>query len=110
MMLISPGYSMLFAPDTLKSLPLPLFIVGLDRDPLHTPERQALVLRSLLAPPTPEYALLTGADGPALQALCPPDMERDLPDLCRTVSPDEREALHHRLETLILDFFRHTPA
>lgn len=110
MMLISPGYSMLFAPDTLKSLPLPLFIVGLERDPLHTPERQALVLRSLLAPPTPEYALLTGADGPALQALCPPDMERDLPDLCRTVSPDEREALHHRLETLILDFFRHTPA
>lgn len=106
MMLVSPGYSMLFAPDTLKSLSLPLFIVGLDRDPLHTPDRQALVLCSLLAPPTPEYTLLTGADGPALQALCPPDMEHDLPDLCRTVSPDEREALHRRLETLILNFFQ----
>lgn len=106
MMLVSPGYSMLFDPASLKSITLALFIVGLDRDPLNTPDRQALALRSLLAPPTPDYTLLTGADGPSLQALCPPDMARDLPDLCNTVSAEERETIHHRLETLILDFFR----
>lgn len=106
MMLISPGYSMLFAPDSLKSLNLPLAIVGLDRDPVHTPHHQALVLRDLLTPPGPDYTLLTGADGPALQALCPPDMAQELPDLCRTVSPREREALHRRLENMILGFFQ----
>ncbi|MCH5276443.1 MAG: hypothetical protein J1E80_01275 [Desulfovibrionaceae bacterium] len=106
MMLISPGYSMLFDPNSLKSLNLPLSLVGLDRDPLHRPERQALVLRELLASSTAEYTLLTGADGPALQALCPPDMAQDLPDLCRTVSPGEREALHRRLEGLIVSFFQ----
>lgn len=105
MMLISPGYSMLFDTDRLKSLSLPLAIVGLERDPVHTPDHQALALRGLLSPPEPEYTLLTGADGPALQALCPPDMARELPDLCRTVSPREREALHRRLENIILGFF-----
>lgn len=108
MALVSPGFSMLFDPHSLKGLKPSLLLIGAEGDDLNRPDKQALALRSLIAPPTPEYLFLPGADGPSFQALCPPDMAQELPDLCRSVTPDQREVIHQRMEDVLLEFFRRT--
>lgn len=105
MALLSPGFAMLFDPPSLRDVDIPVLLAGLDGDPLDLPPQQALSLRGMIAPPAPAYLELTG-DAPALQALCPPDMAADLPDLCDTVTPEERAELHERLKKALPDFFR----
>lgn len=108
MVLVSPGFSMLFNPLSLKGLKPSLLLIGAERDALNRPDKQALVLRSLIAPPTPEYISLADADGPSFQALCPPELDQELPDLCRSVTPARREAIHLQLQDILLDFFHRT--
>lgn len=104
MIFVSPGYSMLFEPESLRSINIPILLIAADKDPLDLPEQQAMRYRILLSPPVPDYLTLEGADIPALQALCPPAVERDLPDLCSSVTPDERENLHQTLLAYVVDY------
>lgn len=108
MAFVSPGLSMLFDRESLADINIPLLFVAAEKDALNKPEQQAALLRRLIAPPTPEYATLPDADGPSLQALCPPDMLRDLPDLCASVSSETRLSIHNRLKALLLAFFQKT--
>lgn len=106
MIFVSPGYSMLFDPESLRAVNLPILLIAADKDILDLPEQQAMRYRSLLSPPVPDYLTLEGADIPALQALCPPEVARDLPDLCASVTPDERKRLHQSLRNSIVDYLK----
>lgn len=105
--LVSPGFSMLFDPASLGRVTLPVLLIGAERDVLNWPEQQALAFRRLL--PHSEYLGLAGADGPALLAPCPPetpDAQADSPpDICESVTPEQRENLHSQLRQTLLDFF-----
>jgi predicted dienelactone hydrolase len=105
--LVSPGFAMLFDRPSLAAVSIPVLLLGAGGDGLNRPERQARVLRDAL-PGGAEYRVLPGADGPSLQAACPPDMAGYLPDLCASVSPEERRDIHARLEGVLADFFART--
>ncbi|MDR3319712.1 MAG: hypothetical protein LBS77_01875 [Desulfovibrio sp.] len=103
---VAPGYGMLFSQDSFRWFYPPLLLVSAERDSINPPALHAAVLNLLLYSKA-RYTTLEGADAASLMAICPDSMSDDLPELCRSVSPAERSAIHQRLYNLLADFFLH---
>jgi predicted dienelactone hydrolase len=104
MVLVSPGFSMLFDLESLQNVRIPVLLIGLESDGLNKPEQQALFFRRNMGKEA-KYLSMPEGDCPAMQALCPPDINRDLSDLCNTVSPSQRAEIHKRLTGMVIPFF-----
>lgn len=102
---ISPGYGMLFSDKSFKSFHPALLLVGAGKDTFNPPALNSEVLARFLGPKT-SYLDMENADAGALLAPCPQALAVELPELCNSVSPDERNFFHQRLSQTLSAFFR----
>lgn len=101
---ISPAFSPLFNPSSLERISVPVLIIAAGKDTLNLPSVQNQNLRAHI--PQALYSLLPEADLPALQSPCPPDILDLLPDLCFSVTPQQRSSLHSQLTLELSRFFQ----
>lgn len=104
---IAPAYGMLFTTDSLKYFYPRLLLVSAGKDTINRAPWHADALRSLFNT-APQFYTLKNADAASLMAPCPPAFQRDLPELCNSVSAEERTNIHNELETLLSRFFLST--
>jgi predicted dienelactone hydrolase len=102
--LVAPGYGMLFPRASLARVTVPVAILKADDDEVNRAPLHADALRAALPRP-PEFTVLSGADHYALMAACPPNLQRDLPELCGGVDEDTRQAIHRVLNARLVRFF-----
>lgn len=103
---ISPGYGMLFDNDSFRYFYPPLLLVCAGKDQFNVARLHCEPLARLLGKRT-RYLALPDADAGALMAPCPPGLAAELPELCQSVQPYRREAIHLELRAALLAFFAH---
>jgi predicted dienelactone hydrolase len=103
---VAPGYAMLFGQNSFRYFYPPLFLIGAENDRIHPPALHADALASLLSGRA-RHVTLKNADAASLAAPCPESLEDELPELCRSVNPAGRDAVHQRLYDQLSDFFLH---
>lgn len=103
---IAPGYGMLFDAESFKYFYPPLLLVTTGRDFFNKPELHSEYIARLLGQRA-LYLDLANADAASLLDACPDSLARELPDLCNSVSPDERKSIHNRLANSLFSFFNH---
>lgn len=101
---VVPGSGMLFSQDSFRYFHPPLLLVGAENDKLRPPALHTDVLSRLLTGKA-RYVRIKNADSASFVAACPEPLEDDLPELCRTVSSADRNAIHQRMYALLSDFF-----
>lgn len=101
---VAPAYGMLFSKDSLKYFYPPLLLIGAEKDTVNRAPWHADALRDLFGK-VPQFFTLKNADASSLMAPCPPGFERDLPELCTSVTPELRASIHAELEALLGNFF-----
>lgn len=101
---VAPAYGMLFSKESLKYFYPPLLLLSAEKDSVNRAPWHADALRGLFAT-VPQFFTLKNADASSLMAPCPPGFEKDLPELCTSVSPDLRASIHAELEALLGNFF-----
>lgn len=104
---IAPAYGMLFTKESLKYFYPRLLLVGAEKDTINRAPWHADALSTLFST-APQFYTLKNADAASLMAPCPPAFQRDLPELCNSVSLEERMSIHSELETLLSRFFLST--
>ncbi|MEG2172957.1 MAG: dienelactone hydrolase family protein [Desulfovibrionaceae bacterium] len=104
---VAPAYGMLFSKASLKYFYPPLLLISAGKDTINRAPWHADALRELFST-APQFFTLKNADAASLMAACPPSFQRDLPELCNSVSQAERLNIHHELETLLARFFLET--
>lgn len=103
---IAPGYGMLFDAGSFSHFYPPLLLVSAGRDHFNAARLHCEPLAKLLGKRA-RFLELPDADAGALMAPCPPSLAAELPELCQSVSPQRREALHRELADALLTFFNH---
>lgn len=103
---VSPDFSMLFTEQSLRHFYPPLLLVIAK----HSRNNPAAILENFARrfAVRPDILKLEAADDGALMAACPEPLAAELPELCRSVSNEERESVHEELSAALTNFFRNT--
>lgn len=101
---VCPAYGMLFGNDSFQHLSIPVLLVGAGRDLFNPPLLHSEALARLLGKKA-KYLNLPEADASALSSSCPPALDQELPELCRSVPVETRESLLAALHEGLLSFF-----
>lgn len=104
---VAPAYGMLFSQKSLAYFYPPLLLLRAEKDTVNRAPYHADALRELFST-VPQFFTLKDADPASLTATCPPGFQRDLPELCNSVSPETRMQIHATLENLLGRFFLST--
>ena len=99
-----PAYAMLFRGDALKYFHPPLLVLAADSDTIQLRRRDAEAIVGAL-PETAVFEPLKGADMGALMSSCPESLAVELPELCRSVSGQQRAAIHDTMHDELESFF-----
>ena len=102
----APGFGMLFSPASFRYFYPPLLLIAAESDVMNRPSLHADAIARLLNGKA-RYLSLPGADTGALMSPCPEALAAELPELCRSVSPEERRAIHRHMDDALSDFFLH---
>ena len=102
----APGFGMLFSPASFRYFYPPLLLIAAESDVMNRPSLHADTIARLLNGKA-RYLSLPGADTGALMSPCPEALAAELPELCRSVSPEERRAIHRHMDDALSDFFLH---
>ena len=97
---VAPAYGMLFTKESLAELRIPILILRAENDRINRYPLHADAIRDAMPQP-PDYAVIAGADGASLMAACPPQLLRDLPELCSRVSIEKRHLIHQQLDMFL---------
>ena len=103
---VSPGYGMIFGPNSFAYFYPPLLLVDAGRDIINHPDLHGAAIAALIGRKVTRI-IIPDADQGALMSACPDSLASELPDLCLSVSQDERRHTHQRLRETIGDFFLH---
>lgn len=103
---IAPGFGMLFGSDSFRYFYTPLLLVCAGKDQFNTPRLHCEPIARILGSKARILELPT-ADENALIAPCPPALAEELPELCQSVTIQERNAVHQKLSQALLAFFEH---
>lgn len=103
---IAPGYGMLFDAESFRHFYPPLLLVAAGRDKFNRVSLHCEPLARLLGSRA-RFLDLPNADEGALMSPCPPALANELPELCKSVSPSDRQAILQKLENALLAFFGH---
>lgn len=100
---VNPSHAMLFPPSALRHFYPRLLLVSAG---LHDNSDSRLTAELARHFPTPpQYLHLPRADQGAFMAPCPPALSEDLPELCRSVTAEERLQEQEKLRRGLLSFF-----
>lgn len=102
--IITPSYGMLFNTNSAKKFTSPLLIVKAEEDTINPAPFHADALKNIFYNET-IFATLKEADSFALMSDCPPDILKDLEEMCTTVDSEKRQLIHDQLYPLIEQFF-----
>ncbi len=110
LILVAPGYAMLFDTDSLANIHIPVLLIGTPEDRLNKPDTQSAMLSAGLVNTRVESAILSGADSLSLMALCPPELAASLPDFCSNSEPEKHLRQENALVSALLAFLDKTLA
>ena len=82
----------------------PILLVAAGRDNFNRAELHCEPLARILGKKA-NYLELPRADAGALMGSCSPALRQELPELCLSVSPEERHSIHRELEQALWTFF-----
>lgn len=102
----SPDFSMLLSRESLRYFYPPLLLVTAPRE--SDGSRKVPEDLARLFPSAPKTVVIEKADNGTLMAPCPDSMIEELPEICRSVSGEERAAIHEEFVREVGSFFRHT--
>jgi len=100
---VAPAYGMFFTKESLARLRIPTLILRAEHDRINRAPLHADAIKNAM-PHTPDYAVIKDADSASLMSACPPQVLRDLPELCSKVNAEKRAHIHHQLNTLLNRF------
>lgn len=103
---IAPGYGMLFGQDSFRYFYPPLLLVCAGKDQFNRCGLHCEPLARILGSKT-RFLELPMADAGALMAECPPALAAELPELCQSVTQQERLLIRYELQGALLAFFQH---
>lgn len=103
---IAPGYGMLFDKQSFEYFYPPVLLVGAGRDKFNRAAMHCEPLARILGKKA-KYLDLPTADAGALMSPCPPALEQEVPELCNSVTAEERERVGAKLQGALLAFFSH---
>lgn len=106
MAVIAPAYGMLFNAASFRYLYPPILLVCAGRDIFNAAPLHCGAIARLLDDKA-KLLDLPMADTGAFITACPETMAKDLPELCNSVSRDQRAEIHSQLYNAVLAFFRH---
>lgn len=106
MAIVAPAFGMLFDAASFRHFYPPLLLAVAGRDMFSLPARHGEYLARLLGKKA-LYLDLPDADTGALMDACPPPLAAELPELCLSASPGEREQLRATLQNAVFSFFSH---
>ncbi len=95
---VAPLYDMFFTQKALQSLVPPLLLINVEKNIMGKS-----TIQNVLAPHT--LVTIPEAGVADLMSLCPPALQKDLPEMCGTVSPDVRKTVRTKLDTYVIQFF-----
>lgn len=100
---VSPAFSLLLSQRSLRYYYPPTLLVAGGAEVEDRPD----TIRMLASwfPRPVEMLLIDDADAGAFMSPCPPVLLEDLPELCGSVTPDERVRILETLHAALLDFF-----
>lgn len=102
--LIAPAYGMLFDAQSFSPTFPPVLLVGAGSDRFNKVEFHCEPFARILGK-NAKYLNLPRADAGSLMDSCPPALENELPELCSSISPAERQEIHAILEKALEKFF-----
>ena len=102
---ISPMYGMLMTPAALRTCTAEVFLLETEED-LRL--RSANTLLADRFPQQPTLGRLPQANVGGLMSTCPRALAEELPELCNSVTPEQRQRIYYQLRALLGDFFTQT--
>lgn len=103
--IFAPAYGMFFNSASFNNFTTPVLLACAGKDSFNPVELHCEPLARILGKRA-LYLDLPSADAGALMDSCPPPLAVDLPELCNSISSEERSALHARIENTISAFFK----
>ncbi len=100
---VSPKYDFLLTSRALNSVALPLLVLETEKDTSKKVWDQNTAKE--LFPAQTEFYVVDEVAGRDLMSACPPELRRDLPDLCGTATPAQREVAHEVMHEHVVHFF-----
>lgn len=104
--MVGPEYAMLFDEKSFKYFYPPALLVEIGRERMQNSAGQAKALGRILGSRA-LYLDLPDADAGALMDACPNALRNELPELCESVSANQRKLLRQNLENALFSFFSH---
>lgn len=101
---VAPAYGMFFNADSFRHFYPRILLVGAGRDNFNLPESHSEAIARILGAKA-IYLDLPQADAGALMSECPKSLASELPELCLSVSTQERASIFQSLANTILAFF-----
>ncbi len=102
----APAFGMLFGSASFRFFHPPLLLIAAEADAINRPARHVRAFYELMDV-KPRYLSLRDADAGALMSSCPESLAAELPELCLSVTPKQRQDIHRRLDDALSDFFLH---
>lgn len=102
--MVAPVYGMLFGPGSFGKYATPTLVIATGKDSFNERELNSEHLAKFLGAKA-QYLELVNADAGSLMAPCPPILAQELPELCLSVSEEERNKIHRVLYNAIKAFF-----
>ncbi|OXS29108.1 MAG: hypothetical protein BCS36_01410 [Desulfovibrio sp. MES5] len=103
---VAPGFGMLFNRDSFRWFYPPLLLMAASNDRLNNTAMHARRIYELAGKKS-RWLVLDKADAGALMAPCPPALENELPELCRSVRDEDRKSIHKNMFAALTEFFLH---
>lgn len=101
--LIAPAFGMLFTRESVAEVNIPILLVGAGMDNFNRADMHCEPLARILGKKA-SYLDLPKADAGALMGACSQQLESELPELCFSVSNEERKIIHQQLENALSTF------
>lgn len=101
---VAPGFGMIFDSKSFAYFYPALLLVSAGREKLNRTEFHAGQIARFLGSKA-RYLDLPGVDADALIAPCPPGLERELPELCFSVSREQKNLNRAKLSGVLKAFF-----
>ena len=101
----APSFGMLFSPQSLKGLRLPVLLLRADLDAINRSPYHADHIRDSL-PTQPEFGVLKRCDNASLIGACTPAAENLLPDLCLPSPKADRNSAQQQMAEKIGSFMK----